>query len=194
MASAQPFSSRMMKGFSLEKDASILLEFDPSSSYEGAVRDYAMERLGAGGELLVFTSESSPVAKVLEGNSQARFFLMTEKAGTSTTAGIPAEKGGATFVRNEPDVILSVLSRDLKREAPITLTVIFDNLSNMVLLLGVEKAYKFARRAIEMIYDSGSSSLFLLVSGAHDDAARTAIESVFRRIIVFDREGLDLKK
>jgi hypothetical protein len=181
----------MAKGASLEKDAAILLEFDPSSPYEAAVRDFAQEHLASGGQVLAFTSKASSISKTLEGSDGIRLFIMSESA---SPAGSDPDKRETLIVHNDPDLVLNSLGQSIKANPHLMKAVIFDNLSNMILLLGMEKTYKFAKRANEILFDSGASSLFLLISGAHEDRARTAIESIFRRIILFDREGMKLKK
>jgi len=167
------------------------MEFDPSSSYEVAVRNFAEEQLENGGQVLAFTSPASPVSNALEGSVGISMFIMTAKASAPPS---DPDQWAATIVHNEPDLILNSLGQNLKTEPPRSKSLIFDNLSNMILLIGVEKTYKFAKKANELLFDSGASSLFLLISGAHDDRTRTVIESVFRRIILIDREGMKVKK
>jgi hypothetical protein len=191
VGSSLPFSSKMAKGISLEKDAAILMEFDPSSPYEAAVRDFAQEHLASGGQVLAFTSKASPISNALGGSNGIRLFIMSERASPASS---DPDKRETLIIHNDPDLILNFLGQSLKEETPRMKSVIFDNLSNMILLLGVEKTYKFAKRANEMLFDSGAGSLFLLISGAHEDRTRTAIESIFRRIILFDRAGMKVKK
>jgi hypothetical protein len=191
VSSLHPFSSKLTGGEPLERDAAILMEFDPSSSYEGAVRDFAAETLEKEGQVLVFTSRASPVSSALKGSDDINLFIVSDGAPSSANGPIKRE---VVIAHYDPDLILNSLGQGIKTEPPRFKSLIFDNLSNMILLLGVEKTYKFARKANEILFDAGASSLFLLVAGAHDDRARTIIESVFRRIILFDREGMKVKK
>ncbi len=191
MASANPFSSRISRETNLEKGTAILMEFDPSSSYEVAVNDFAREHLAAGAEVVAFTSKASPISTLLEATGEVKMFLMGERVAAGAS---PTERRETLVVHNDPDLILNALGQSLKTGAPRPKCVIFDNLSNMVLLLGIEKTYKFAKRANELLFEAGASSLFLLVSGAHEDGTRNAIESIFRRIILYGREGMTVRK
>jgi hypothetical protein len=195
VASARPFSSKLPKGTVLEKDAAILMEFDSSSAYEVAIRDFAEERLQDGGEVLAFTSKASPVSNALQSSTTISPFVSMFIMSTSGSGGSSEAPGRAKFiVQNDPDLILNALGRSLKEEPARRKTLIFDNLSELILLLGMEKTYRFAKKANEILFDAGAGSLFLLVSGAHDDRTRTAIESIYRRIILFSREGVKVKK
>jgi len=191
VANSRPFSSRLGKGTILEKDSPILMEFDPSSPYEGAVKDFAQENLANGGQVLAFTSRASPVMSQMKADSGISLYILSD--GGSTDASYAASQK-AVIAHYEPDLILNSLSQGLKAEPAGSKSVIFDNLSDMLLAIGVEKTYKFAKKANEMLFESGASCLFLLIGGAHDDRTRSVVESVFRRIILFDREGMKVKK
>ena len=71
----------------------------------------------------------------------------------------------------------------------------FDNLSELVLLRGIDNSYKFLKRAIEVLGEPTTlSSLFLLISGAQETRTLNLMRGLFSRHLVFNRSGLRITR
>ena len=120
----------------------MLLEADPSVTYERTVRDFAQEMRGAGRAVVVFTSMGSPIHLLLKDIQGVRFFLFSESS-------YPKSTGNASetmIPRDDFAVILNVLDETVTRNPKPARAIVFDSISSLILDAGFQDSYKFLRR------------------------------------------------
>ena len=188
---ASPFTSRLGSQAKALLGTSALLEFDPSTNYERVAKDFALEELSKGHLFFLFTTRGSPLMKALEGTPDIGYFVL------SATISSPQEMSTGREIlipQNDQSIIVNLLGKVAGKKTPESKAVIFDNISNQILTSGLENAYRFVKQALEILFDSNTASLFLIIRNAHDERTVLLMESLFNRILVFDENGLRVKK
>lgn len=141
----------------------LLVEFDPSTPYERFVRDFALESVMHNEEVIVLTKKGSSIRQALEGEK------------------------GVEFIDLAPDVMLSSI---LEKHSKESLSMIFDNLTDLALSANAQAAYKFARNAIEMLSPLRVTALFLLNPAAHDPKDTYSLRGLFSDQVTFGKQGV----
>ena len=146
----------------------ILLEFDPRRRYEKLISGFAKECTAHSEECIVFTRYGSKVYREI------------------LPLGIKIVK--LTYVRRTGEdyalitdrvQILDVMNR---LSGPLT-SIIFDNLSDLIVSMGEREAYMFAVQALEILSKGHAPSLFLINGEAHDKKIIKAFEGAFNMVI-----------
>lgn len=185
-----PFSSKLPLPIDLYGKA-ILLEVDPTSKYEEAVRDFAIEHASKGSPVFVFTSRGTPVYNALLNADGVRFYIMTE----SVSYPKPARQTYEVLVPHSDQAVLLDLLDKTKESLPQgSIAFVFDSISDFILYSGFESCYKFLKQANEILGDSRTSSLFLITRGAHDERIVAQVKSLFSVHMVYDRQGIRITK
>ena len=167
----------------------ILLEFDPASNYELAVRSFLLEGLINWESVVVFAPRGSAVYSRFV-KRRMRFFHLTEQV-SAPTAG-PSERE-ILLPENNTSLLLEALDRAVK--APHgNVSILFDSLSDLVLTVGLEKAYRFTRYALELLTSERVTALFLLNPNAHDPKVVTNLRGLFGSQITYGERGLQITK
>ena len=138
------FSGRMGLKSKAILEKAFLLEADPSSKFEDAIKDFASE-LGANQRVVfAFTSGGSPVYSSLSGMVNVRFFTMTRKVSYPK----PGDRPDEVFVpAADQSVLLNVLDKAITTNPDLKLGVVFDSVSDLILSSGLEVTYKFLKQA-----------------------------------------------
>jgi len=167
----------------------ILLEFDPASNYELAVRSFLLEGLINWESVVVFAPRGSAVYSRFV-KRRMRFFHLTEQV-SAPTAG-PSERE-ILLPENNTSLLLEALDRAVK--APHgNVSILFDSLSDLVLTVGLERAYRFTRYALELLTSERVTALFLLNPKAHDPKVVTNLRGLFGSQITYGERGLQITK
>lgn len=155
----------------------ILLEIDPASNYERVVQDFATEALANAELVAVFTSKGSAVHSALSGRESVRFLFLTQSVSTPR---VDASTNDILLPASNASLLLDALDKLLKARPEMNLSIVFDDLSNLVLLMGFEKVYGFVRYALEMLASENVTSLFLFNPMAHDLEVTSSLRSLFK--------------
>ena len=142
----------------------ILFEFDPSTSYERCVRDFALEALAQGEAVTVLRARTSSVV-----------YLALEK-----------ERDVEFLPLRHIDFIAPILSEH--EGSPLTL--IFDSLTDMILSEEFKHTYTFITTTINKLMASNVTALFLLNQDAHSHEEIATIRGLFQDQLAFGDEGL----
>jgi KaiC/GvpD/RAD55 family RecA-like ATPase len=167
-----------------------LLEADPSSNYERAIRDFALEMVSNGRVVFVFTSRGSPAYLLLREVSGIRFFILSD-------ASYPKAAGDSSEVmvpRNDYSVLLNVIDETVTKTPGSPKSIIFDNVSSIILDAGLQESYKFLRQANELVSRGDIISLFIVLSKAHDEKTMNLIKNLYTGHLVYDASGLKVIK
>jgi hypothetical protein len=184
-----PFTSRIKGSPAAPLAHSVLLNFDPSSDYETAVRDFALEELSNGRVVFVLTYTGSPLALSLERSADVRYLVLTGKV-TSPYEIIDSHE--MLIPQGDMTVILNTLGKTLESPGATSKAFVFDNLSNLIVDFGFESAYKFMKQMNEVVDRTGAVSLFLMIDGAQDERTNKVMESLFGTALSYDSSGLKL--
>jgi len=165
----------------------ILLEFDPTSDYERVVEDFVDEALANAESVAVFTSKGSTVYSALSNRSDVKFLVLTQRVSTPQA---DASKNNILLPANNSSLLLDALNKVLKAYPEKNSSIVFDNLSSLILFIGFEKTYGFLRYALELLAIENGTSLFLFDPRAHDTKVTSAFRSLFSYHITYGKEGL----
>lgn len=139
----------------------ILLEFDPTTTYERFIRDFVLECRIQGDELIIISPKSSIVYQTLQGVKDLEFIPFTDK----------------------------ILSPILKKHVEKSLAIVYDNLTELIISMGFQPAYNFTRKILELLADYKSTSLFLFNPKAHSPNEANSIRNLFGDRISYGKDG-----
>jgi hypothetical protein len=168
----------------------MLYEVDPTISYEVTLRKNLEELARKGHAVFVFTPGSSPLHNALKGTTGVKLFLKTSEAsymkvreGTDEVlvplndAAILLDVAGKTLASNHGDVVF-----------------VFDSVSELIQMNGIEKTYKFLKQFLELLHESRATGIFLFVGGAHQAKEVNLLRGIFPNHFVEDARGPRLTK
>ncbi len=187
---ARRFSERLGVGYPQLAGKKMLLEFDPSSSYEAFVKDFVQENLRRS-ELVVITRRGSPVHIALVDQPQIRFLCLTH--------GVSYPKEGSSdkeilIPPDDPSIILGALKKAFEADPDAQLSMVIDNISDLIITLGIEKTYSFLGYSLELISDPKVTALYLLNTSAHDSKTVSAVRALFSIQIARTEAGIKIVK
>ena len=165
----------------------ILLEFDPTFDYEKTVENFVDEALANAESPAVFTSKGSAIHSALSNRSDIKFLILTQSISTPQAN---ASENEILLPANNFSLLLDALNKVLKAYPERNSSVVFDNLSSLVLLSCFEKTYGFLRYALELLAMDNATSLFLFDPRAHDVKVASGLRSLFSDQVTYGKEGL----
>ena len=168
----------------------ILLEFDPASNYERVVEVVTKEALAHLEPVYVFTRHSSGIYESLARQPSVRIVLMSASASTLK----PISENQIVLAADNSPLVLDSLREILSRHADRNILLIFDNISELVMSVGFEKAYKFMLYAVEMISSKPATALFLLNGSAHEAQEASRLRGLFQNILIYKGNSLEVLK
>jgi len=188
---------RGLKGFvellafrdALSSKRGVLLEVDPSQDYAPAIRELVQDETKRS-RVAAFTWKGSPVYPVLPRNDMVYVYLMSTAQGTKHAPARPREFAVPSY---DEAAMLEFLQESVRRDDRGDL-VIFDSISDVVVALGSEKAYRFLKRATHALGAGERRSLFIVKRGYHDERTMRTIRDLFEDRLVYDGSGLRLDK
>lgn len=169
----------------------ILLEFDPSSNYEKAVNDFMAEVFADGESVALFTRMGSAVHSVSDRQDATQFFFLTPRVSVPTAGD---SKNKVLLPINNVPLLLDALDEVVKKHPQENISVIFDDLSGLVLSIGLEKTYEFLRYALEVLASEKVTVLFLFNPEAHDPKVAFSLRSLFKDQVSYGKDGLKIIK
>lgn len=159
----EKFSKHLDLDHTQLKGRKILLEFDPVTPYERAVRDFALEAQTHGEVVVVLSSEASIVHRVLQGDE------------------------GLEFVPLTPETIFSQI---IDAHAEKHLALVCDNLTDLIITMGFYSAYNFTKNALDRLIDPKITARFLLNPNAHSPNEVYSIRNLFSEQVTYGKDGL----
>lgn len=152
-----------------------LLIVDHASGFYQALINFISEAMTNNESLFVFTSRNSLLHTALSGE-KVKFYLLSPKI--SSLKHINKKK---TLVpMRDLSVLLDTITKTWKKGIRKPRTIIFDNLSDTILMCGFEKTYKFMRFLLESKSSPKVTALFIFNPAAHDSAMSSSIRSLFQ--------------
>ena len=168
-----------------------LLEVDSSLAYEQVVVDFAVELSSNNLPVYAFTSKGSPVYNALNRVPGVRFYILSGKVSYPRPDDQPYQ---ILVPNNDHAVLLDLLDKTIASNSATGAAIIFDSVSDMVILTGVESAYKFLKQANESMGGNKVASIFLMTAGAHEERVVNVLRGLFPNILVYDSSGLRMTR
>jgi len=190
-AATYPFSSRLGREPGVVREAKTLLEVDSSLAYEQVIVDFAVELSSNNIPVYAFTSKGSPVYNALTRVPGVRFYILSGRVSYPRPDDQPYQ---VLVPNNDHAVLLDLLDKTIASNSVTGVAIIFDSVSDIVLLTGVENAYKFLKQANESMGGNKVASTFLMTAGAHEERVVNVIRGLFPNIMVYDASGLRLTR
>jgi len=168
------FSRKIGINHNILRMSNVLIEFD-SENYLPKVNDFVRECLSNNESVYIFTRRGSAMEARFKEYDGVKFFFLSP---TSSKVVKLNEKMYMVPV-NDISSILGVFNTLCKGVSGI----VFDNLSDIILLTSFEQAYKMVRHALDIFSGTGSHSLFLINKNVHGTEVLSAFESLFKYVI-----------
>lgn|GEM_PF-1243386 len=163
----------------------ILLEIDPTGDYQKALFDFVSEAKNSGEKLFIFTSANSTLHSRFLRTKNVEFFLLASKA--SSTQQI--SKKETLLPASNLSVLLNSFIGIQGVKMKKTRNILFDNLSDIILLCGFERTYKFIRWLLEATSSPKATTLFVFNPTAHDLTTSSSIRGLFQIRFAYAKNG-----
>ncbi len=152
----------------------MLLEIDPTVDYHNTLVNFVSQAVDMEQQPVVFTSRNSALHANLF-DKRVEFFLLTPK--TSSSKKISSNE--TLIPINDLSILLDTFIKVSKTDKEKSVTILFDNLSDTILMCGFEKTYKFLRFLLETLPSPEVTALFIFNPTAHDTAISSSIRGLF---------------
>ncbi len=165
----------------------ILLEYEPTASYERVISNFVREFQANGDAVAVFTSVGSPTYRLAVQQRNLRIF------GFSTKTSTPARLSEQTVLLPERDssLLLDALDKLVRAYSGRRVGIIFDVFTDLILSQGFEKVYSPLSSVVEMSESQNVTTMFLINATAIDNKALNGVRGLFRFQLKFDAAGLE---
>ncbi|MDG7000626.1 MAG: hypothetical protein JRN15_16140 [Nitrososphaerota archaeon] len=171
----------------------LLLEVDPNTGYERDVSSFCREFLASGFTVIVVTARSSAIYHILSSQPEIRFFLFSGNVSRPTA--IEGEEGKMLIPQDSLMEVIELLERMLAQSGNEgKFALVFDNLSDRVISVGLERTYKSLKEMFAILGDRNVTVLFLVHPGTLDRKALNIIRSLFTIILESKRDRLTIMK
>jgi hypothetical protein len=167
-----------------------LLEFDPSSSYEKIVEDFAIEQISNRTPVFLFSSKGDPVYKILSKMDGARFYIFSDVSYAK-----PTDQPFEVLVpTSDPGVLLETIQKTVLSSTEQSVAIVYDSVTNMIVAWGTEGCYRFLKSVRDILSQPTVSALFLMTEGAHDEKTTKIVKSLFSNQLYAEKGGLKVVK
>jgi hypothetical protein len=185
-----PFTSKLGMPHDLLRGRNFLLEADSPIACASTVADLSIELLSSGYVVYVFTSKGSPLYQALSSIAAVRFLLLSSNVSYPK----PGDEAREVLVPNgDHSVLLDVVERTADGDTA-KVGIIFDSITDILLLSGFEGTYKFLKQVNEMVNRTNLVSMFLLTKGAHDERTLRVIRSLFSNQLTYEATSLKITR
>ena len=170
-----------------------LIEVDPQSDFEAFVKAQAVRCAAGGDSVFVFTSEGSPLHRLLDGTAGVSLILMSVDSDAVRRSS--GEPGRVSLLDLDKAHILTLLDSRMAKEGRVH--VFLDSFSSMAMALGFQDAYKLLRQSIEIVGRSAGpriNAFVVMIRGTQSEAEVNTFRSMFQVILTYDSSGLKVLK
>jgi hypothetical protein len=146
------------------KGKKLLFEFDPSTPYERAVRDFVLECAADHERVVVLSKMGNPVYNALEGERGMEILPITSMVSQIVEGG------------DQP------------------LALVYDNMTDLVVSAGASAAHGQLQNILGLLSPERVTALFLLNPSAHDQKEAYSLRGLFSNQISYGKQGATLVK
>ncbi len=168
----------------------ILLEFDPYSDEAKVIDSLTKEAIANVEPIFIFTSKTSLTYSLIRKHQAVKFFL------SSPSISIPksTSENAILLPAKNTALILDSLSKVLEQYAHTNIVLVFDKISELINLVGFDKAYRFLLYVLEMLPQTKATALFILNTSAHDPKVVSRIRGLFHNQLTYEKDELKVVK
>jgi hypothetical protein len=188
---SNPFSGMLRLKHHNILNRKILFEIDTSGRYEEVVKNFVEETIGNLEITIVFTRKGSPIYNSIKSYEGIRFFFLTPQISYPKHGDRETEM---LLPVNDNSILLSALDKALKASVNKHVSIVFDNLSDMIISQGMEKTYNFLKYALEVMSRPDTSALFLMISESHESKIVSIIRGLFDFHVVQKNDDIKIVK
>jgi hypothetical protein len=163
----------------------MLLEIDPTGDCQKALDDFVFETKNNGEKLFIFTSANSNLHSKFSGTENVEFYLLASKASSAQQM----SKKETLLPASDLSILLNTFIGIQDTKMKKTVNILFDNLSDTILLCGFEKTYKFIRWLLETTSSPKATTLFVFNPTAHNLATSSSIRGLFHMRLAYAKSG-----
>ena len=163
----------------------ILLEIDPTSDYNLAFSSFVSEAKNNGESLFILTNEDSALHSVFSGDAKVNFLLLTSKTDSPQQINERMTLLPATDLSN----ILNTFNRIQDAASEESISLLFDNISDVIAKCGFDEAYEFTRSLLEAISSPKTTAIFAFTPIAHGQEVSSSIRGLFQHHLAYSNKG-----
>ncbi len=185
-----PFSSLLNLEHLRLQGSTILLEYESNAGYEDVVDKFLTESTANGEVCVFFTSRSSKLYRALKGKK------MVKVVAASSMVSAPEElpDGDVQIPDRELGLVTSIASDFLENNRAMSLSFVFDSLTDLVGGERWEQVYSGARQLVELLSLPNVTALFLVNRDVTEPRFLGALKSSFPVQLKLDVAGLEATK
>ncbi len=186
---ANPFAARL--GDPTTSGGIFLLETDPTSGFEDAIRDFAVEKVSNRIPVFVFSSKGDTIYPILRQVEGVRFYTFSASVSFPKPTDQPYE---IMIPQGDQAILLDVIQKTVSASSEQKVAILYNSISDLIMSWGMEGCYKFLKAASELLLNPNVGALFLMTAGAHDEKTINLVRSIFPNQLHFDSNGLKVLK
>jgi hypothetical protein len=163
----------------------ILLEIDPDSDYNLAFSSFVSEAKNNGESLVILTNEDSALHSVFSGDAKVNFLLLSSKTDS------PQQVNERVTLLPADDLsgILDTFNRIQQATGEENISLLFDNVSDVIAKCGFDETYEFTRSLLEAISSSKTTAVFAFLPGEHGQEVSSSIRGLFQDHLAYSNDG-----
>jgi hypothetical protein len=174
--------------------STVLIKYKATGRYEKAVQDVVERNLDKNAKVLLVSSplRAEGYAKNFkEANQRDDLIIIKLSAGSKTdrffiTHGADKKKDPNDRIMEISVDWLEYLSEVIE-DLPTQSTIIFEPLSDIILMNGFEKTFKFMKKSLDYCANAGLQMISFINDEAHEEKVKASFEGLFTNIAsVFD--------
>ena len=171
----------------------VLKEVDPQSDFEAFLKAQALRCTRGGDAVFVFTSDGSPLHRMLEGAEGVSLILMSvDDDAVRRSAGTA---GRVPLLALDRAHFLTLLDSLMATKGRVH--VFLDSVSSMVAALGFQETYKLLRQSIEIVGGAAGpriNAFAVMIRGTQGEAESNIFRSMFQVLLTYDAAGVVARK
>jgi hypothetical protein len=166
----------------------VLYEVDPAVPYETTLGQTLEELAWADHAVFVITPKGSPLRGALSGGTGLKFFLT---AGDVSYMKVVEDTPDVLIPESDTAIFLEVIDKTLASRKGKAVLVL-DSISGLLVLIGIERTYKFLKHVVELTSDERVTALFIFLKRAHESRDENLLRALFATHFLEDADGARL--
>ena len=166
----------------------VLVEYDPSSSFEGMVLKFVLEFQANVDPVAVFTSTGSPTHTLIRGSSNVRLFT----ASTRTSTPLKLSEDEVLLPERDTSLLIDAVDKLFEAYKGRPVGIAIDLITDLALSQGFDRTYGVLSTISEMAETEHATLLVLVNRLALDETILNGIRGLFRFQLSYDEGGLKL--
>jgi len=96
--------------------------------------------------------------------------------------------------RYEQSVLLSVIDKTLASNPQLKMLILFDDLTDLILTVGLESTYKFVKQANELLGAGRTTAAFFMTMSAQGTKETNVLRGMFTKQLSYGQSGLSVTR